>query len=168
MCLTARIEISRRRRENNPSVMARGHDSFPYTGKPLDGTQLQNLPLGGRWHGEAVTEGEKVSVNRNFLIDDTASVSPSVSFADSSLVRGSLWMVRSRTASLRKGSWRGARLRDCVLALCARTAGFARNCRYLRFWCGFIHYNNNNKTIQQRKENERWQKAVTVAVWAAG
>ena len=33
------IEISRQRRENNPSVMAKGHDSFPYTGKPLDGTQ---------------------------------------------------------------------------------------------------------------------------------
>ena len=45
-----------------------------------------------------MTEGERASGNMNFIIEDTASISPSVSFADSSLVRGSQGAAARREA----------------------------------------------------------------------
>ena len=55
----------------------------------------------------------------NFPIEDTASISPSVGYADSSLIRGSHWMVRSRKAPLCKGSCHGEAVTE-GLCSCAK------------------------------------------------
>ena len=54
-------------------------------------------PLGGGWHGVAVTGGESLKFSIILGIAYIGSFfSPSVSFADSSLVRGSLGRSRAR------------------------------------------------------------------------
>ena len=58
---------------------------------------LEEPPLGGGWHGSAMTGGE--SLGFSFLLEIVpicAFFSPSVSFADSSLVRGSHGRSRAR------------------------------------------------------------------------
>ena len=58
---------------------------------------LPRPPLGGGSHGRAVTGGESLKFSENLYVMHIGNIfSPSVSFADSSLVRGSFGCCHAR------------------------------------------------------------------------